>query len=221
MIIAEAGINHNGSINHAKKLADASKESGADAVKFQTFWGITRLKKYELSKEKWIQLKEHCDKIGIIFLSTPHTFEAIHFIDKLVPLHKVASTYLGNPNFLIEIARKKKPMLISTGNIIHNNGMATDDEIAHALRYISGVGPITLMHCVSQYPCHSAHYERIHDLEKFGYQVGLSDHTKTLTPPKTTHIEKHIMLGDIKCPDEAVSITPSEFKKMVDWLKSM
>jgi len=220
-IIAEAGINHNGDFELAKKLADAAKYAGADAVKYQTFWNIYRLKKYEFTKKQWVDLKKYCDKIGITFLSTPHTFEAIHFINKLVPYHKIASTYLGLPNFLMEVADKKKPILLSTGSLIHNDGMATLEEIRNAVSYIKDAN-ITLMHCVSQYPCNNICRDREHWLSMWGYNIGLSDHTKNLVYDKTyPYIEKHLMLENIKCIDECVSITPNEFKEMVKCLKSL
>jgi sialic acid synthase SpsE len=220
-IIAEAGINHNGNIKLAKQLALEAKKAGADYIKYQTFWDIYHLKKYEFTKKQWIELKKYCDKINITFLSTPHTFEAIHFINKLVPIHKIASTYLGLLNFLIEVANKNKPILLSTGNLIHNDGMATIEEIENALTYLKN-NKITLMHCVSKYPCYNAKRERELELSKLGYDIGLSDHTKNIIYDRTySYLEKHIMLEGIDCLDECVSITPKEFKEMVDCLKSL
>jgi sialic acid synthase SpsE len=222
IIIAECGLNHNGDLNLAKKLVDAAVYAGADAVKFQTFWGIYHLKQYEFSKEQWIDLKKYCDKKEITFLSTPHTFEAIHFINKLVPIHKIASTYLGLPNFLIEVADKKKPILLSTGSMVRADGMATLEEICMALTYLENNKKITLMHCVSKYPCEDICRWREESLVELGYDVGLSDHTKNIHYDRTyPYLEKHIMLDKMDCPDKCVSITPNEFKEMVKCLKSL
>jgi len=219
-IIAEAGINHNGNIELAKKLADASADAGANAVKFQTFRHIRRLEKYELSPLDFMHLKEHCDLKGIMFMSTPHTFEAIHFLDKIVSMHKIASTYLGNPNFLMEVASKKKPILLSTGDIMQRDGKASIEKIKSALKYIP-LADVTIMHCVSKYPCEFPHYAHIKLLEGMfpDNVIGLSDHSKNTKVPIVPVIEKHIMLDDIVCPDESVSLTPSEFKEMVKFVK--
>lgn len=220
MIIAEAGINHNGSLDIAKDLVDAAKDAGADAVKFQTFWGITRLEKYELLPGQWKNLKNYCDNKEITFLSTPHTFEAIHFLDDLVPIHKVASTYLGNANFLMEVNSKNKPILLSTGNIMKNDGMASLEEIRNAIKYVD-LNRTTLMICQSKYPSNNIDMEREHYLRQMGCKtVGLSDHSKLIKIPRYQVIEKHFMLEDLECIDKDVSLTPSEFKEMVKWLKS-
>lgn len=219
MIIAEAGINHNGSYDKAVKLAEKSYEVGADAVKFQTFWNIRRLQKYEFSKEKWIKLKKKCDDIGITFLSTPHTFDAIHFLDDLVPMYKIASTYLGNANFLMEVNDKDKPILLSTGNFMRNTGMATYQEVKNAVKYVD-VNRTTLLLCRSKYPTYHFRIDRVDEYTKLGCNIGLSDHTKSIKIPKLPVIEKHIMLDNMKCPDEKVSLTPSQFKEMIEWLKS-
>ena len=219
MIIAEVGINHNGEISLAKELVDVAKDVGADAVKFQTFNNITHLKNYELSYSEFVKLKKYCDKKQIIFLSTPHTFEAIHFLDELgISMFKVASTYLGLPNFLMEIASKGKPVMLSTGSLIHTDGMATNEEIMHALRYLDKSQKVILLHCVSKYPCKEPHYERINELKSLCANVGLSDHSKTIEIPKVPYIEKHLMLDGVECIDELVSLIPSDFKKMVRYV---
>ena len=214
MIIAEAGINHLGILNNAKKLVLAAKLSGADAVKFQTFWNIGRLKEYELTKDEFIELKNYCDKKDILFLSTPHCIEAIDFLDDLVPIHKLASPSIINKEFLEKIKSKNKPILLSTGSIINSDGMATDNEISLALNYLSD-SEVILLHCVSKYPCYFNHLERIEELKKFGKTVGISDHTKELYLPKFPVIEKHLKLDNIDCPDNNVSLTPHEFRTMV------
>jgi sialic acid synthase SpsE len=218
VIIAEAGVNHNGNLETAKKLVKVASEAGADAVKFQTFWNIELLKKYELSKKEFLVLKEYCDSKGILFLSTPHTFEAIHFLDELIPVYKIASTYLPNINFLREVANKNKPILLSTGSLVHDNGMATDEEIGNALKFIPDA-KVTLLHCVSKYPCVNPMYERVSELSKFNCSVGISDHSMNIKLPRGLEIyEKHIMLENQRCVDENVSLRPKQFKEMIEWL---
>jgi N,N'-diacetyllegionaminate synthase len=219
-IIAEAGINHNGDLNIAKELAYQAYNVGADAIKYQTSWNITRLSDYSFTKDEWYELKYYCDDIGIEFMSTPHTFEAIHFLELLVNKYKIASTYLGLPNFLVEVAKKNKPIFLSVGNIIHDNGIATDEEIRNALSFVPHAD-ITLLHCVSKYPCNESYYERINELKKFGKPVGLSDHSKNIQiPTNVSVIERHFMLDNQKCIDSNVSLTSSEFKQMVEWIKN-
>ena len=222
LIIAEAGINHNGDLKLAKQLVDKAKWAGADAVKFQMISGIRRFQTYWFFRAWWKELKEYCDKKNIMFLCTPHTFNAIHFLDDLVSMFKIASSYLGNINFLLEVASKNKPMLLSTGSLLHDNGMATIEEISNALWRIQR-SDITLLHCRSCYPCNVPMYERIDEIKNcgLGFPVGLSDHSKTIKVPKGLPVvEKHIMLEDVDCIDNNVSLIPDEFKEMVEWLKS-
>lgn len=219
LIIAEAGINHNGSLELAKKLADEAKLAGADAVKFQTFWNMGRLEEYEFTITQWFKLKKYCDKIGITFLTTPHTIDSISFVDSLVPIHKIASPHLTEPVFLYKIASMKKPILLATGNSRNKTGMATLRQIEGALRYLKNAN-ITLLHCVSKYPCKNGQYDEIDRLNKFGYPVGLSDHTKNVELPRGLSVyEKHLMLEDMDCIDKSVSLTPHQFKEMTDYIR--
>ena len=222
LIIAEAGVNHEGDFDKAKKLVEMACFCGADAVKFQTFWGIG-LEKYELTKEQWIELKELADSMSIEFMTTPHwgspltfykdeDFELIDFVDTLVKRHKVASPYLTNKKYLQYIAGKGKPLLISTGSIINKNGMATNKEIKEALSWIPQAD-VTLLHCVSKYPPDKANYKRILELRKFKKPVGLSDHTKEKMIQCWPVVEKHFKLDD-DCIDANVSLNPEEFREM-------
>lgn len=155
-IIAEAGVNHNGSLAMAKQLVDVAKQAGADAVKFQTFKSenlVTKsaqqatyqvenlgestsqyemLKKLELSFAEFVELKKYCDEKNIDFLSTPFDLESVDFlIDQLqMEMVKIPSGELTNSPFIYEIATKRKPMIISTG-------MATIDEIHEALSMVA------------------------------------------------------------------------------------
>lgn len=218
-IIAEAGINHNGDIKIAKKLADAAKACDADSVKYQTFENIKFLKKYELTDEEFIDLKDYCDDIGIVFLSTPHTFRSIHFLNELVPMYKVAHPFMFVGKFLIEVDSYGKPIILSTGNQMSSNGMASLDEIGNALKFIKK-SKVILMHCISKYPCGNPHYERINELKNsFKLEVGLSDHSKNIKIPKMKYIERHLMLPNIKSIDSNVSLNPKQFKQMVKYVK--
>ncbi|WP_203245955.1 N-acetylneuraminate synthase [Sporosarcina beigongshangi] len=155
-IIAEAGVNHNGSLDMAKKLVDVAKQAGADAVKFQTFKAenlVTRaaqqagyqvsnlgettsqfemLKKLELSYEEFAELKNYCDSTQIEFLSTPFDFESVDFLLDDIGMNtlKIPSGELTNSPFIHYIATKRKPMIISTG-------MATMDDIHEALSFLA------------------------------------------------------------------------------------
>lgn len=218
IVIAEAGIAHKGNINIAKAMVDVAVRAGADAVKFQTFWHINRLKKYELTKDEFRSLHKYCESKKIMFMSTPHTFEAIHFLDDLVSIYKIASTYLSNANFLRDVADKNKPIFLSTGSLVHENGMATDEEIRKALSFIPDAD-VTLLHCISKYPCADINVERATDMNKFGLPVGLSDHTTNTNAPFFPVIEKHFMLSGVKCPDDSVSLTPNELTQLIKNVK--
>lgn len=201
-IIAEAGVNHNGNIDIAKRLVDAAVKAGADAVKFQTFVPeelVTReadraayqqinmpgrqetqlemIRRLALGYEQFCELKAYCDEAGIVFLSTPFDYYSADFLDDLgVPIFKIASGELVNYPFLRYLAAKKKPLLLSTG-------MATLGEVEEALEVVqcAGGNEITLLHCISNYP---ASYDEVNlramlTLEHaFGLPVGYSDHTE-------------------------------------------
>jgi N,N'-diacetyllegionaminate synthase len=233
-IIAEAGVNFNGDLDKAKEMALKAKECGADAVKFQTFWDIgIRLKNYEMSREKWVLLKAYCDDIGIEFMTTAHwgspisgfykeDYEVLKFIDPLVKRHKVASPYLTNKRYLEAISAFGKPLIVSTGSIINENGKATITEVERGLRCISG-NDITLLYCVSCYPTEKFEYrwQDIEALKIFGYPVGISDHTQLKEArPYYPVIEKHFKLDD-NCLDHAVSLKPEEFKHYVESIRSI
>ena len=143
-IIAEAGVNHNGSLTMAKKLVDAAKYSGVDAVKFQTFKArdlvakgvamapyakkntgdrenqFQMLKKLELSLKYFKELKDYCDQKKILFLSTPHS-DVVDFLDPLMPVFKIGSGDLTNIPLLQKVAKKKKPLIIHRA---HSNLLA-------------------------------------------------------------------------------------------------
>ena len=170
-IIAEAGVNHNGSFEMAKQLVDVAKEAGADAVKFQTFKAenlVTKdakqadyqvenlkektsqfdmLKKLELTFEEFTALKQYCEEKGIEFLSTPFDYESVDFLfDELhIKTAKIPSGELTNAPFIYAISKKKKPIILSTG-------MATLEDIHEALAYIAyGLAGKVEMNCVEEF----------------------------------------------------------------------
>lgn len=202
-VIAEIGVNHEGSFDLAKKLIDLAKEGGADAAKFQTYkaekiaakkspsyWDLSKEKttsQFELFKkydtfgpDEYFKLSEHCKSVGIDYLSTPFDSEAVDFLDPLMSFFKIASADLTNIPFLRKIASKKKPVILSTG-------ASTLPEIDLAVQTLvsSGVSEIALLHCVLNYPTprHLASLDMITSLKKVfpDRLVGYSDHV----PPES------------------------------------
>lgn len=248
-IIAEAGVNHNGNLRLAKMLVDAAKSAGADAIKFQTFNSenlvsrhagmasyqeqnlgkkskqIEMLKKLELSYPDFKKLKEYCDRKDILFLSTPHTEDAIDFLEPLVPFFKIGSGDLTNLPFLSKIAKKGKPMIISTGmaNIFEVN------EAAITIKLIND--RLIILHCTTSYPCvrHSVHLAAMKTIENStGCLVGYSDHTMDIdvmamaASMGAVVIEKHLTLKrTMKGPDHMASLEPKEFKKGVKLVRNI
>ena len=249
-VIAEAGVNHNGELHLAKKLVDASVAARADAVKFQTFTPqgvvvqntsiaeyaqnnieknmkqIDMLKKYALNYDHFIDLKEYCDRKNIIFLSSPHSFDAIDFLDPLVPAYKFGSGDLTNISALQHAAKKNKPMILGTG-------MATLEEVKHAYQAVLSMGntQIILLHCTTNYPCS---YEEVnlramstmqHELNCL---VGYSDHTQghlvsaVALALGASVIEKHITLDrNLPGPDHKASLEPHEFTDMICQIRNV
>jgi len=243
-IIAEAGVNHNGSFELACRLADAAKEAGADCVKYQTFKSENlvskdaqkaeyqkkttgdssqqdMLKKLELSYDSFVRLKEYCNKIGICFLSTPFDFESIDFLKSLdMPFWKIPSGEVTNYPYLVALAKTGKPVVMSTG-------MCEMNEIADAIKVLkdNGTKDIKLLHCNTEYP---TPFEDVNLIamktmrEAFGVEVGYSDHTKGIEVPiaavalGATIIEKHFTLDrNMEGPDHKASLEPQELKQMV------
>lgn len=249
-IIAEAGVNHNGSLKLAKKLIDAAQNAGADAIKFQTFKTenlVTEgtemadyqkknlnkkssqyrmLKKLELKYEDFIELKKYCDKKNILFLSTPHTEDAIDFLYSLVPAYKIASGDLTNLPFLEKIAKKKKPIILSTG-------MATLDEVREAVTAIKKTGnnKIIVLHCTTNYPCplEEVNLKAMLTLKKeFNLLVGYSDHTLGIMVSVIAValgarvIEKHFTLDkNLTGPDHKASLEPKELEAMTKMIRAI
>lgn len=204
LVIAEAGVNHNGSLDMAKKLALAAKKSGADFIKFQTFKAenlvnrnteqaeyqkkntgktdesqFEMLKRLELSYQNFIELKQYCDLIGIKFLSSPFDIESIKFLSELgMEYMKIPSGEITNLPYLRAVAASKLPIIMSTG-------MCSMEDIEFALRTLKDNGvetsQITLLHCNTEYPTpfKDVNLNAMKTLEQtFGIPVGYSDHTK-------------------------------------------
>jgi len=247
-IIAEAGVNHNGEISQAKKLVDAAADSGADAVKFQTYTSeevttksatsadyaqknlknnltqLQLLKKYELTFEDFHTIKDYCDQQNIIFLSTPHSFDAIDFLEPLVPAYKFGSGDLTNHPTLKYAAKKNKPIILGTG-------MSTLEEVKKAIKeiYSTGNKQVIALHCTTSYPCplEEANLQAITTMKKkLNCLIGFSDHTTSLIPPIIATalgvkvIEKHFTLDrKFTGPDHKASIEPDELTKMIQYIK--
>ena len=201
LIIAEAGVNHNGNLDIALKLCDEARKCGADVVKFQTWITdniITKnvdkadyqkentknndsqyemLKKLELSQDDFRKIKKYCDEIGIIFASTADDKDSLDFlVDLDIPFIKVGSGDIGNVSYLRYIGTKNKPVILSTG-------MSTLEDINISLDALrqGGCKDITLLHCTTNYPCpkEDVNLNAIDTLiEEYGLPVGYSDHTK-------------------------------------------
>lgn len=237
-VIAEAGVNHNGKINLAKKLIDAALDVNADAIKFQTY--ITNkivskklapqmykmLEKYEFEKEDFAELSDYSKSKGIIFSSTPFDIKSCDLLEKLdVPFYKIGSGDVDNIPLIIHTSKKKRPILLSTG-------MSNNPEIRDTLQSISlNNRNIVLMHCTSLYPANfdEANLNVIPTMKKnFGISVGYSDHTLgyevslAAVSLGACVIEKHLTLDNkMQGPDHKASLDPKTFKKMVKSIRNI
>jgi N-acetylneuraminate synthase len=242
-VIAEAGVNHNGEMDLALRLVDAAADSGANAVKFQTFqagklvtaWApkavyqaentgtggsqFDMLRKLELPRDRHRDLAERCAKRGILFLSTPFDEDSADFLESIrVPAFKVSSGDLTDLPFLRHLASKGLPVLLSTG-------MATLDEVREAVVALAGVPGLALLHCVSSYPAEPAHVNlRAMDTLRLAFDVpvGYSDHSEGLAIALAAValgaavLEKHFTLDrSLPGPDHKASLEPAELGKLV------
>lgn len=244
-VIAEAGVNHNGDIEIAKKLVDMAAWAGADAVKFQTFKAeklvckaapkadyqmkttdgnetqYDMLKKLELSMQMHKELIQHCKERKILFLSTPFDIDSIKFLfDVGLPLFKVPSGEITNLPYLREVAKTKRKIILSTG-------MSSLNEVKAAVEVLrkNGAQDITLLHCNTQYPT------PVSDVNLLAMEtmraalklpVGYSDHTQGIEVALAAAalgacvIEKHFTLDKkMSGPDHKASLEPEELKNMV------
>ena len=249
LIIAEAGVNHNGRLDLALKMVDEAKRAGADIVKFQTAIPERVISRYadkaEYQKETtgneesqlemcrrihlklsdYDIIKEYCEEVGIEFLSTPFDLESIDYLEKLgMKLWKIPSGEITNLPYLIKIAKTGKPVIMSTG-------MAELKEVEEAVNVLKegGAGEITLLHCTTEYPApfDSVNLKAMNTLrEKFGTKVGYSDHTTGIevvvaaVSLGATVIEKHFTLNrNLEGPDHKASLEPEELEVMVNKIR--
>jgi N,N'-diacetyllegionaminate synthase len=248
-VIAEAGVNHNGDPALARRLIEAAAEVGADAVKFQTFdpsalaargaptaryqreAGVEAGDQHDmlaalaLPAEAWRDLQAHARSLDLVFISTPFDDGSADLLDALgVPALKVGSGELTNTPFIARLARRGRPLLVSTG-------MADMVEVAAAVDTVRANGdpPLALLHCVSSYPASpaDANLRAMETMRRaFGVPVGWSDHTPgiELAPAAVaagaTLIEKHLTLDrTLPGPDHAASIEPSAFRAMMEAIR--
>lgn len=230
-IIAECGINHNGSLEVARRLIDAAAAAGADAVKFQAYdadqlalksnplYAVCR--QCQLSEDDFILLSEYAGQVGIPFFASSFDITTTDMLDQLnVPWFKVPSGEILSLDYLDHMARLGRPILLSTG-------MSSLSEITAAVRTIEHAGnrQLTLLHCVSAYPAQAQDYNlRVLDTLRayFGYPVGLSDHTMGLEVSLAAialgavMIERHLTLDrNAAGPDHAASLEPHQFSQLV------
>lgn len=250
-IIAEAGVNHNGSIELAKKLIDAATEAKVDVVKFQTFKTenlvcknaekaeyqekttsknesqFEMLKKLELDIEAHKILMNYCKHKGIMFLSTAFDLESIDVLNELgMEIFKVPSGEITNYPYLKKIGKLKKKVILSTG-------MCYIKEIQDAIKVLkeNGTTDITVLHCNTEYPTPmvDVNLNAMNTIkENFNVEVGYSDHTIGIEVPiagvamGAKVIEKHFTLDkNMEGPDHKASLEPSELKDMVTAIRNI
>ncbi|MEC7646305.1 MAG: N-acetylneuraminate synthase [Bacteroidota bacterium] len=249
-IIAEAGVNHGGNMKMAKDLIDLAVDAGAKAVKFQTFKakhlilnnvekapyqkGTTNssesqmdmLRKLEVSKDQNFELLDYCKMKGIIFLTTPFDEVSLDELDELdLPAYKIASTDLTNLPFLERIAKKNKPIILSTG-------MSYLSEVELALKTIYPINrDVILLQCTANYPIQDfeANLRVISTFkEKFDIILGYSDHTVGVgAAPYSIAmgakvVEKHFTLDKSnEGPDHLASLSPDELHEFVKTVKKV
>lgn len=249
-VIAEAGVNHNGELEMAEDLIEAAAESGADAVKFQTFTTerlvtdtapkadyqvdstgegsqYEMLKQYELDREAHERLIDHCRDCGITFLSTPFDPDSTDMLADLgLPAIKLGSGELDNHPLLQHVAGLGRPMIVSTG-------MGTMAEVRAARTAIRSVAPdreVVFLHCTSTYPCDVAdvNLRAMRTMaDQFDEPVGYSDHTTSVEMPALAVaagacvVEKHFTLDStLPGPDHDASLEPAELSQAIDLVET-
>ncbi len=248
-IIAEAGVNHNGSLDLAFKLVDAAAEAGADAVKFQTFTAektiaknapkadyqiantgnaesqFDMVKKLEFNAEQFKKIKRRCEEKNILFVSTPFDEDSVELLAALnVPFYKIASGEITNYRLLARTASKGKPIILSTG-------MSKLEEVSDALAVIRRERnvPVAVLHCVSNYPSavEDSNLSVMAAMrERFQIPVGWSDHTLGINVAVAAAaigaeiVEKHFTLSNaMEGPDHRASLEPDKLAAMVKGIK--
>ena len=243
-IIAEIGINHNGSLDIAKQLIDAAKWAGADAVKFQkrtvelvyagqldtpreSPWGKTngdQKKGLEFSRGQYDEIAAYCDKVKMPWLASAWDIPSLHFLKKYnLPWNKIASAMATNKEFVAAVGEEGKSTYLSTG-------MCGVEDIQNAIELLSGC-PITLMHTVSTYPSPETdlNLNCIRTLrERFNLPVGYSGHEASLSPSVVAvalgavALERHITLDRAMYgSDQAASLEPVGFWSLVNQVRKL
>lgn len=249
-VIAEAGVNHGGDIKIAKQLIDLAADVKVDAIKFQTFKAenivldhvgkapyqkkttdtnesqFEMLKKLEVSKQQNEELKNYCGEKNIIFLTTPYDEESLDDLDELdLPAYKIASTDITNLPLLEKIAKKGKPILLSTG-------MSYFSEVQIALETIYQYNKdVVLFQCTANYPIkdNEANLNVLNSYkDNFDILLGYSDHTvgsgaaAFAIPMGASVLEKHFTLNQsAKGPDHKASLSPSELREFVKLVRKV
>ncbi len=251
LIIAEAGVNHNGSKELAKKMILEAKKAGVDYVKFQTFVPenlvsknaakaeyqkettgsnesqLQMLRGLALTEENFVELKEYCEELGVGFISTPFDLESLTFLESLdMDFWKIPSGEITNLPYLEAIASTGRKVIMSTG-------MCNMDEIQQAIKVLENNGSkeIILLHCNTQYP---TPFEDVnlsamrHIAEVTGKDVGYSDHTIGIEVPIAAValgakvIEKHFTLDrEMDGPDHRASLEINELARMVSAIRNI
>lgn len=270
-LIAEAGVNHNGSVDRAMQMVEVAAAAGADAVKFQTFRAVDlasmsaaraqyqvrntgsegsqvqMLRELELDAAAHARLAGHCRATGIEFMSSPFSADAVRIlVDELkVRRIKIPSGEIDNPILLLEVARTRLPVILSTGMstlgdiewalgvLAYGYSRVSDPPSRRAFRQAYGMamsagdlyGRVSILQCTSQYPApdEEINLEAIGTLrEAFGLPVGFSDHSAGIAIPIAAAalgaavIEKHFTLDrTLPGPDHAASLEPDELREMI------
>lgn len=246
-LIAECGVNHNGNLKYAKKLIQEAKLAGFDAVKFQTYnvdhlvekstalanyqkktkcgSQYEMLKNLSLKKHEFFKLKKFCDKLKIIFLSTPFDLESAKYLNsKLkVAAFKLSSADINNYQLLNYIKKTKKPIILSTG-------MSSAKMINNSIKFLNyPKSKLAVLHCVSEYPTQlkNTFLGNLKKLKK-KYLFGLSDHTKDEYAAVAASVmgikilEKHITISNkLKGPDHSASLSIRKLKKFVKIIRDV
>lgn len=246
-VIAEAGVNHNNDLSLAYKMIDVAKKAGVDAIKFQTFISdeiqlktsskpnyqkkiknssyYKIIKSLEPSFKDQAKLSKYCKRKGILFLSTPYDEKSVDFLDSLkIPAFKIASTDMTNHFLLRHIAKKRKPIFLSTG--LANSKQI--DESINFLKKLKVKNQLILLHTTSDYPAKNSevNLKIISEyIKKYNVPVGYSDHTQNDVASLgaialgARVLEKHFTLDkNLPGPDQSSSLEPTE---LFDWVKKI
>lgn len=242
-LIAEAGVNHEGDLDRAKRMAEEAARAGADAIKFQTYRTdellmpretdrIAQRRRFELSEGQFRELAAHCRRVGILFLSTPFDRRSLELVDELAPAFKISSPDFNNYALIERALRTGKPLIMSSG-------MSDDAMIEATLAFVrqrAGAEfvrrSITLLHCVSSYP---APYEELnlrsvpYLAERYGVEVGYSDHAVGINVSLAAValgarvVEKHFTLDKTMTGirDHKLSADPEDLRRLVEGIRQI